>query len=65
MALYAQVIEAEQRRDNAMATLQESSGKSDRLKKECEGILSPYMLYFLLSLISLFFIFLTFSNCLD
>jgi hypothetical protein len=45
--------------------LQESSRKSDRLKKECEGILSPYMLYFLLSLISLFFIFMTFSNCLD
>jgi hypothetical protein len=48
-----------------MAALQESSRKSDRLEKECEGIPSSYILYFLLSLISLFFICLTFSNCLD
>jgi hypothetical protein len=47
-----------------MATLRESSKKSDSLK-ECEGILSSYMLCFLLSLISLFFICLIFSNCLD
>jgi hypothetical protein len=48
-----------------MATLRESSGKSDKLEKECEGILSSYMFYFLLSLTSLFFICLIFSNCLD
>jgi hypothetical protein len=65
MVLRMQVIEAKQRRDNAMVALQESSEKSDRLEKECEGILSSYILYFLLSLISLFFICLTFSNCLD
>jgi hypothetical protein len=64
-ALHAQVIEVEQRRDDAMAALRESSEKSDGLEKECEGILSSYMICFLLSFISLFFICLTFSNCLD
>jgi hypothetical protein len=64
-ALRAQVIEAEQRRDDAMATLQELSRKFDSLKKECEGIPSSYKLCFLFSLISLFFICLIFSNCLD
>jgi hypothetical protein len=37
-ALRAQVIEAEQRKDDAMATLQESFGRSNSLKKGCEGI---------------------------
>jgi hypothetical protein len=48
-----------------MAGLRESCGKSDRLEKECEGISSSYMICFLLSFISLFFICLTFSNYLD
>jgi hypothetical protein len=47
-----------------MAALRELSRKSDSLK-ECEGIPSSYMLCFLLSLISVFFICLIFSNCLD
>jgi hypothetical protein len=64
-ALRTQVIEVEQRRDEVMAVLRESSGKSDRLMKECEGIPSSYIICFLLSFISLFFICLTFSNCLD
>jgi hypothetical protein len=64
-ALRAQVIGAKQRRDDAMDTLHESSGKSNRLEKECEGISSSYMIYFVLSFIFLFFICLTFSNCLD
>jgi hypothetical protein len=63
--LRAQVMEAEQRRDDAMAALRESSGKSDGLEKECEGIPSSYMICGLLSFIFLFFICLTFSNCLD
>jgi hypothetical protein len=37
-ALCAQVIEAEQSKDDAMATLRESSGRSNSLKKGCEGI---------------------------
>jgi hypothetical protein len=64
-ALRVQVIEAEQRRDDAMAVLRELFGKSDSLNKECEGIPSTYMFCFLSSLISLFFICLIFSNCLD
>jgi hypothetical protein len=48
-----------------MAALQELSRKSNMLEKKCEGIPSSYMLYFLLFLISLFFICLTFSYCLD
>jgi hypothetical protein len=64
-ALRVQVIKAEQWRDDVMAALRESSRKSDGLKKECEGIPSSYMICFLLSFISLFFICLTFSNCLD
>jgi uncharacterized coiled-coil DUF342 family protein len=64
-ALHAQVNEVEQRRDDVVATLRESSEKSDMLKKECEGILSSYMICFLLSFTSLFFICLTFSNWLD
>jgi hypothetical protein len=48
-----------------MDALRESSEKSNSLKKECEGIMSSYMICFLLSLISLFFICLIFSNCLD
>jgi hypothetical protein len=44
-ALRTQVIEVEQRRDEAMATLRESSGKSKGLKKECEGIPSSYALF--------------------
>jgi Flp pilus assembly protein TadB len=64
-ALHAQVIEAEQRRDDVVDTLRESSKKSNRLEKECEGILSSYMICFLLSFTSLFFICLTFSNWLD
>jgi hypothetical protein len=64
-ALRAQVIEAEQRRVDAMAVLQELTGKSGGLKKECEGISSSYMICFLLSFTSLFFICLTFFNCLD
>jgi hypothetical protein len=47
-----------------MDALRESSRKSDSLK-ECEGILSSYMICFLSSFISLFFICLTFSNYLD
>jgi hypothetical protein len=65
MALRAQIIEAGQRRDDAMAALHELSRKSDMLEKECEGIPTSYMLCFLLSRISLFFICLTFSYCLD
>jgi hypothetical protein len=65
MALRAQIIEVGQRRDDAMAILQELSRKSNMLEKECEGITSSYMLCFLLSLIFLFFIYLTFSYCFD
>jgi hypothetical protein len=41
-ALRVQIIEAEQRRDEAMAALRESSGKCEGLKKECEGTLSSF-----------------------
>jgi hypothetical protein len=47
-AIRAQVIEAEQRRDKAIATLWESSGKSKGLKK-CEGIPSSYALFSFIS----------------
>jgi hypothetical protein len=40
-ALRVQIIEAEQRRDEAMAALRESSGKCEGLK-ECEGTLSSF-----------------------
>jgi hypothetical protein len=51
-ALRAQVIEVEQRRDEAMAALQESSEKSEGLKKECEGTLSSFLfLCFFISII--------------
>jgi hypothetical protein len=52
--LRAQVIEAEQRRDDAMVALQESSRKFDSLKKECEGI--PSSIFDLFSLISYFYV---------
>jgi tRNA(Met) C34 N-acetyltransferase TmcA len=51
-ALCAQVIEAEQWRDEAMTALRESSGKSKGLKKECEDILSSYALFPFISFIS-------------
>jgi hypothetical protein len=52
-ALHAQVIEAEQRRDEVMVALWVSSRKSEGLKKECEGIPSSYALF---SFISYFFV---------
>jgi hypothetical protein len=51
-ALRVQVIEAEQRRDEAMAALQESSEKCKGLKKECEDTLSSFLfLCFFISII--------------
>jgi hypothetical protein len=44
MALRAQIIEAEQRRDEAMAALRESSGKYEGLK-ECEGTSSSFCFF--------------------
>jgi hypothetical protein len=44
-ALRAQIIETEQRRDEAMVALWESSGKCEGLKKECEGTLSSFCLF--------------------
>jgi hypothetical protein len=64
-SLRAQIGELEQRKEDALAALREVSEKFDRLEKECEGDPSSYMLCFLLSLISLFFVYLTFSYCLD
>jgi hypothetical protein len=49
--LRTQIIEVEQRRDEAVATLQESSGKCEGLKKECEGTLSFLFLCFFLYII--------------
>jgi hypothetical protein len=43
-ALHAQIIEAEQRRDEAMAALQESSKKCEGLK-ECEGTPSSFCFF--------------------
>jgi hypothetical protein len=50
-ALHTQIIEAEQRRDEAMAALWESFGKCEGLK-ECEGTLSSFLfLCFFISII--------------
>jgi hypothetical protein len=43
--LHAQIIEVEQRRDEAMATLWDSLGKCDGLK-ECEGTPSSFFCLF-------------------
>jgi dolichol kinase len=43
-----QIIEAEQRRDGAVAVLRESSGKCEGLKKECEGTLAFFLVSLLL-----------------
>jgi hypothetical protein len=43
--LHAQIIEAEQRRDEAMAALRDSSRKCEGLKKECEGTPSSFCLF--------------------
>jgi hypothetical protein len=52
-AFRTQIIEAEQRRDEAMAALQESSGKCEGLK-ECEGTSSSFLfLCFFISIILL------------
>jgi hypothetical protein len=50
-----QVIEAEQRRNEAMAALRESSGKSEGLK-ECKGILSSYALFPFISYFSILYL---------
>jgi hypothetical protein len=51
-ALRAQIIEAEQKRDEAMAALWESSRKCEGLKKEYEGTLSSFLfLCFFISMI--------------
>jgi hypothetical protein len=44
-ALRVQIIEAEQRRDEAMAALPESSRKCEGLKKECEGTSSSFSFF--------------------
>jgi hypothetical protein len=50
--LRAEIIEAEQRWDEAIATLQDSSGKCEGLKKECEGTPSSFLfLCFFISII--------------
>jgi hypothetical protein len=41
-ALHAQIGESEQRKEDALATLKEASGKSDDYKRECEGIPSTF-----------------------
>jgi hypothetical protein len=41
--LHAQIIEAEQRTDEAMAALWDSSRKCEGLKKECEGTPSYFL----------------------
>jgi hypothetical protein len=41
-ALRAQVDESEQRKEDALPTLKEASGKSDDYKRECEGIPSTF-----------------------
>jgi hypothetical protein len=54
--LRAQIIEAVQRRDEAMAALWDSSGKCEGLKKECEGTLSSFLfLCFFISIILFWF----------
>jgi hypothetical protein len=55
-ALRVQDIEVEQRRDKAMVALQESFGKSDGLKKECEGIPSSYVLFPFISYSSILYL---------
>jgi hypothetical protein len=45
MVLHAQIIKAEQRRDEAMAVLRDSSRKCEGLKKECEGTPSSFCLF--------------------
>jgi hypothetical protein len=54
-ALCTQVIEAEQRRDEAMTALRESSGKSKGLK-ECEGMPSSYGLFPFISFFSVLYL---------
>jgi hypothetical protein len=50
--LRAQIIEAKQRRDEAMAALRDSSRKCEGVKKECEGTLSSFLfICFFISLI--------------
>jgi hypothetical protein len=41
-ALCAQIGESEQRKEDALAALEEAYGKSNDYKRECEGILSTF-----------------------